>query len=381
MSRPDDPSKESQPSNEESFASPKPRKGLSLGALADLVNGDLQGEASLLILSVNGLDDARSDEMTFLAENKFLPKAETSEAGGFLVDEGFPPDRLEGRNLVRVRNVREAFNKIVLELYPPTRPLPGVHPDSSVEETANVDSEATVEARVRIGAETSIGKGTVVMYGAYLGRRVRVGRECVIHPNSVIYDDTLVGDRCVIGAGTVIGQEGFGFYQNDRGDFCRLNHAGRVVIEDEVEIGGCCAIDRGTYGETRIGEKTKIDNLVHIAHNVSVGARNLIMAQVGIAGSGSTDKDCFMLGQSGLSQGVKMHAKTILRPKSSMFKDNPTGGIWSGERALPLKEYNRRMVALASVATLKKELKTCRQEIGILKKALDEKTPTPSLRD
>lgn len=299
----------------------------TLDELARLVNGEIEGDKSVVIKGVAGAEEAKEGDITFAVSDKFLRIAENSQASAIVVP-------LKMRNfskpVIKVENPRLAFAKI-LEIYAPPKPaFKGIHP------TAVIGDRVEIGKGVNIGAYSIVEEGSVIEDNVYLGGFVYLGREVLIgegtfiHPRVTVLDRTSIGKRVIIHSGAVIGSDGFGFVKRKDGSYHKIPQIGRVVIEDDVEIGANVTIDRATTGETRIGRGTKIDNLVHIAHNVNVGSNVAIVALVGISGSCKIGNGVILAGQAGVTDHVCIGDNTVVAAKSGVTKDIPPGVFVSG---------------------------------------------------
>jgi UDP-3-O-[3-hydroxymyristoyl] glucosamine N-acyltransferase len=249
--------------------------------IARLLDGQLAGERAREIRGVAGLDNAGPNDLTFAEGERILKRAANCRAGCILVPSGAA---LAGQTTIAVRLPKLALIRATAALLPRPAVEPGVHATAVVAPGVRLSSGVSVGAQAVIEEGVSIGERTLIGAGVFLGRGVEVGADCVIHPRVSIYPQARIGNRVMIHAGTVIGADGFG-YVFAEGRHHKFPQLGQVVIEDDVEIGSNTTIDRGSLGNTVIGEGTKIDNLVQIAHNVRVGCHCVIAAQTGISGS------------------------------------------------------------------------------------------------
>jgi UDP-3-O-[3-hydroxymyristoyl] glucosamine N-acyltransferase len=257
-----------------------------------------------------------------------------------------------------VREPYRAFVEVARALFPDSlRPsslfeasgvAAGVRPGSHVHPSARLENGVTVDPGAVIGAGAEIGSGTVIGAGAAIGMNVRIGRDCAIGPNTTI-THALIGDRVIIHPGCAIGQDGFGFVRGPRGAH-KVPQVGRVIIQDDVEIGANSNVDRGAIRDTVIGEGSKIDNLVQIAHNVSIGRHCLFAGQVGISGSTTVEDGVIMGGQVGVADHLTVGAGAMIGAKAGVFTDVPPGARWSGYPARSAKQWMREVVTLERLA-------------------------------
>ena len=313
--------------------------------LVDFVGGTYSGAGDLSIASVNTLRDARADEISFLSNSKYAPQLGETKAGAVLV-----PEQLAGDDprWIRVADPYYAMSQVVTRWFA-RRPMPqGVSPHASVAATAVLGNNVAIGpfAVVRDGA--TIGDDVVIFQGVSIEARCQIGAGTILYPNVVVYDGSVIGQRCVVHANCVIGSDGYGFATN-RGKHHKIPQVGIVRIEDDVEIGAGTTIDRAAFGETIIGEGTKIDNLVQIGHNVKIGRHCLIVSQVGIAGSTELGDYVAVGGQSGLSGHLKIGNRVQIGGGSAIVENTPDGAKVMGYPAVPFRQFARREAALRRI--------------------------------
>jgi UDP-3-O-[3-hydroxymyristoyl] glucosamine N-acyltransferase len=336
--------------------------GLSLSEIASLVGGGEPRAGADLDRRISGiapLDRAAPSELSFLESPKYAQQAATTVAGACLTTQRFSETLPARVNVLIVREPYRAFVEVARALFPDSlRPsslfegsgvAPGAHhPSIHVHPSARLESGVTVDPGAVIGAGAEIGSGTVIGAGAAIGVKVRIGRDCAIGPNATIMH-ALIGDRVIIHPGCAIGQDGFGFVRGPRGAH-KVPQVGRVIIQDDVEIGANCTIDRGAIRDTVIGEGSKIDNMVHIAHNVSIGRHCLLAGQVGISGSSTVEDGVMMGGQVGVADHLTVGAGAMLGAKTGLMNDAPPGARWAGYPARSAKQWLREVVTLERLA-------------------------------
>lgn len=296
----------------------------TLGEIAQLVQGTLIGDPHYSIVGVSAISEAKPEDITFLLSSKYVSFVAESQAGA-IVTTTLLPDR--PRQII-VKNPRKALADI-LDLFFPrysgyaesAQPLP-IDPSAIIDKSAKIGFFSTVGAKTEIGADTRISNSVSI------GAECKIGKRCVIYPQVVLYDHTEIGDDVIIHSGTVIGADGFGYYPY-QDQWQKIAQIGRVKIASQVEIGAGVCIDRGCLGDTTIGLGTKIDNLVHIAHNVAVGAHCVITGQVGIMGSAIVEDHVTIGGQSGISS-IKVGHHSTVAAKTGVTKDTKPHAILSG---------------------------------------------------
>jgi UDP-3-O-[3-hydroxymyristoyl] glucosamine N-acyltransferase len=330
----------------------KPQAGLTVGAIAEMTDAKPRGPVQMerVISGLAPLNRAGPHELTFLDNVKYAGALQTTRAGACLISERFAADAPASVPLLVTREPYRAFVAVARNLFPEAlRPsslfeAEGVAPGAYIHPTARIESGATIDPGAVIGPRAEIGAGTVIGAGAAIGANVKIGRDCSIGANASI-THSLIGDRVIIHAGCCIGQDGFGFSMGPRGHV-KVPQVGRVILQDDVEVGAGTAIDRGAIRDTVIGEGTKIDNHVQIAHNVSIGRHCVIVAQSGIAGS-STLGDFVVLGaRAGASTNTTIGEGAQLAGASVAHGIVPPGGRYGGLPAKPAKQWFREMKAI-----------------------------------
>lgn len=291
---------------------------LTLSAIATLVQGELHGDGQQVVTGAATLATARPGEITLADNSKLARHLAASAASAVIVSKDYVP---EGRPCIVVDNVHGAFAKVV-QTFRPQRPkrAVGVSPSASISASAQLSACVEIHPLAFIGDDVEIGAGAVIHSGVRILEGCKIGAGTTIYPNAVLYENTIVGERCLIHAGAVLGAYGFG-YNSSTGTHVLSSQLGWVEIGNDVEIGACSAIDRGTYGPTTIGDGTKLDNQVQVGHNCRVGRHNLICSQTGLAGSSSTGDYVVIAGQAGLRDHVHVGDHCIVGAKSGVMND------------------------------------------------------------
>lgn len=302
-------------------------------------------------MRVAGIEEAQAGEVTFLANPRYASKLSATRASAVIVDETV---REAPCAMLRTDQPYLTFAEAVAVLMPVPRPAPGISPLASVDPAARIGEDATIGPFVAVGPRVEVGARTIVYAHAVLGTGARVGADCVIHAHVSIREDVVLGDRVVVQDGAVIGSDGFGFAHRRDGTHQKIPQVGRVVIEDDVEIGAHTAVDRPAVGETRVGAGTKIDNLVQVAHGVRIGRNVLLAAQVGIAGSTTLDDGVMMAGQSGATGHVRLGRGASVLAKSAVTKDVPAGEQVAGVPAGDAEEWRELVVLVRRLPDLRR---------------------------
>ena len=328
---------------------------MKLGEIASLLGGRLAGDPECEITGVSGLDTAGPGDITFLG--KKLPGGALPQTGAsciILSADAFAP----GASVFQlvVDDPQMCFIKLLAAFQKPLPHPSGIAAGAVIKDGANVSREASLYPLCYVEEGAQIGKGSVLYPGVFVGRGSRIGENCVIYSNVTIREDVSIGNRVIIHAGSVIGSDGFGYAQRE-GRHVKIPHVGGVSIGDDVELGACVTIDRATTGQTEIGSGTKIDNLVHIAHNVKIGRGALIMAQTGIAGSSALGDYVVVAGQAGIADHVRIEAGSILGANAGVMPHAELKkGAYAGAPVQPHRDWLRSMALLAKLPELSKKI-------------------------
>lgn len=342
---------------------------ITLQKLAELVSGELAvGSPDTVITGLNSIVDAGPADITFLGNTRYLSALKTTRAAAALVPADF--DQTEapaGLALIRVANPTFAFSSVIRWFGPPSMEFaPGIHSTAIVASSAVFDPQTvSIGPNVVVEDGVTLGEGTILHAGVYIGRGARLGADCVIHANAVIKDRCVIGNRVIIHSCTVIGTDGFG-YELVKGRHQKIEQVGIVQIDDDVEIGSCTTIDRARFGRTWIGEGTKIDNLVQIAHNCVVGKHCIIVAQVGVSGSTRLGDSVTLGGQVGVVGHLELGDNVMVLAKSAVTKSLPAAGAYVGYPARPLMEGRKMMALPARIPDLIDRLRELEKKVAAL---------------
>ena len=328
--------------------------------IALLVNGELTGSSGVEITRVADVQRAGEGEICFIEKQNAEAKTNASCVliGGDLNFAGSAPA------VIRVPDPKLAFAVVAERLHPPKLREPEIHGSAVISLTARIGSAVFIGAFCCVGEESTIDDGTQLRAGAKVGDGVTVGKNCVLHPNVFVEDGCTLGDNVILHTGVVIGADGFG-YVRDKDRYVKFPQIGTVIIENDVEIGANSCVDRGALGETRIGEGTKIDNLVHIAHNVQIGKRVVIAAQTGISGSTVIEDDCVIGGQVGMGDHALVQSGAVIGSQAGVLPGKIVRpGVWWGTPVQPLDEYKRQNAHVKGLERLKAEVKELKNRIS-----------------
>ncbi len=335
---------------------------ITVRQLAELVGGVVVGDAGRAIQSARTLDEAQADDITFIEKRNFVARLNASKADAAVA----PMDlNVPGKTLIQVADPLMAFVTIVQHLQGKTAPAPtGIHPTALVHPSAVIGADPSIAANVHVGANTTIGNRCRLNPGVVVGNNCKIGDDATLYPHVVLYDDTSLGDRVIIHANAVLGADGFG-YRFQQGRHVKVPQLGTVVIGNDVEIGAGSCVDRGAFGSTVIGDGTKIDNLVQIAHNCQIGKHNVIAAQGGIAGSSSTGNYVGMGGQAGISDHVKVGDAVMIGAKTGVFRDVPARQRMFLYPAFEERDAARIVACLRRLPSMRRDLLHILKELDL----------------
>jgi UDP-3-O-[3-hydroxymyristoyl] glucosamine N-acyltransferase len=336
---------------------------VKLGELASLVGGEILGDRDIEISGVSGINDAKRGDITFISARKYLRDLSRSSASCIIVKEPIPGASIAQ---LKVSNPHLAFLKLLEHFNSkPSKPL-GVSKDAIVSGKATIGNGVSIYPLSYIADGVSIGNGTVIHPYVYIGENTQLGEECTIYPNVTLRENIKVGNRVIIHSGSVIGSDGFG-YVFDGGRYHKIPQVGRVMIEDDVEIGSNTSIDRATTGNTIIGKGTKIDNLVQVGHNVKIGSNSILCGQVGVAGSSELGDYVTVAGQVGISDHIKIDSEARIGAQSGVIS-NLKKGTYSGYPAILHRDWLKAQAIFSRLPGLYKKIKELEQKIRELER-------------
>jgi UDP-3-O-[3-hydroxymyristoyl] glucosamine N-acyltransferase len=347
---------------------------LTVAQIAEVCGGRVEGNTRLLITGANALEDATSTDLSFVSTEKATKAAASSNAGCLLVTPSF--QEIGSWSLIRVEHPRRAFARALEALFPRKHPSPSIHPTAAIALTATIASDCFIGAYASIGEHTRIAAGCSIGNNCSIGEHVTVGENTILHANVTVYDCVRIGAGALLHSGSVIGADGFGFtLSGDR--YEKFPQIGTVEIGDDVEIGANCCIDRAALGATRIGAGTKIDNLVHIAHNCTIGKHVVVAAQTGFSGSVSVGDYAVIGGQAGVGENATIESKAIVGGKSGIL---PSQRIRAGEPVwgIPARPLRRHLLGLANIGKipeLREHLRQLEQKVRVLDSRTQDRIP------
>ena len=337
---------------------------LSAKEIARLLNGTIEGEEAVIITHPGKIEAAEKGAITFLANQKYESFIYTTKAAVVLVSNDFQPKKKVHVTLIRVENVYVSITKI-LQIYEDS-----FHPSSGISSLAFIHNEAQIGQSASIGdftyisAKVQIGDNCRIYPQVFIGKGTSIGKNVIIYPGVKIYHNCRIGDNCILQANAVIGSDGFGFAPQVDGTFQKIPQVGNVIIEDNVEIGANTVIDRATTGSTLIEAGTKLDNLIQIAHNVTVGSHTVIAAQAGIAGSTRIGNHCQIGGQAGFVGHIEIADKVKVQAQSGVTKSvEKEGTALYGYPAISYRDYLKSYTLFRQLPDLEKRIRQIEKEI------------------
>jgi UDP-3-O-[3-hydroxymyristoyl] glucosamine N-acyltransferase len=340
----------------------------TVAELAALVDGNLIGDGSVLVRGAAPLSEAGPGDITLVDRADRTDAVASTRASAIVGPRSLSP---QGLPVIQVDDVHRAFTVIVARFRPPrVRRRVGISPLAAVSPSASIGRDVDIHPLATIGEDVEIGDRTTIYPGVHVMEGSKIGPDVTIFPNAVLYDNTVVGPRCVIHAGAILGAYGFGYYSAD-GRHKLSAQLGNVVLEADAEIGAGTTVDRGTYGATVIGEGTKIDNQVMIAHNCRIGRHNMLCAQVGIAGSTTTGDYVVMAGQVGVRDHVHVGDRAVLGAMAGVINDVPDDARLVGIPATPEREQMVKQAALAKLPEMRRQLKQLQATVDKLAGQID----------
>lgn len=329
----------------------KKRPTAPLGLLAELVGGRVEGDEATEVDGVAPVDEATSSQLAFLAVRRYLRYVDASAAAAFLVSPELREHVPDGRTCIVVDDPYPALRTLLAHFVPERPTEQGVHPTAVLGRGVELGPGVSIAPYAVLGPDVRIGAGSVVGAHTVVGRGSSVGAGCYLHPHVVVYEECVIGSEVVVHSGACIGPDGFGYTLVD-GEHRKMPQVGRAVIGDRVEIGANTTIDRGSLGDTVVGEGVKIDNLVQVAHNVRIGARSLLAALVGIAGSTRLGRRTWVGGQAGVINQIEVGDEARIAVASAVMRDVPPGQTVSGSPARPHRAEMRKQAYLARLPLL-----------------------------
>ena len=342
---------------------------ITLKEIALFLGGSIVGRDDIVIENIRPIEEAGPGDITFIANKKYLKQLKTTAASAILAA---PQTSAEGKNLVLVPDPYAAFGRLLSFFYPLEHSRHGISKDAYIEEGASVSPEATVFPRAYISRGAKIAKGAVIYPGVFIGSNASIGENSILYANVAVYWGSIIGKRVILHSGVVVGSDGFGFADPGR-ENSKIPQVGFVQIDDDVEIGANCTIDRATLGKTWIGRNVKIDNLVQIAHNVVIGENSVITAQVGVSGSTKLGKSVIIGGQAGIVGHINIGDNVMIAAGSGIHKEIEPGQIVAGFPQMPYRQWLKVEACRTKLPEMRKNLSELQRKIEILQKQIKNK--------
>lgn len=333
----------------------------SCSQLATRLGGTVAGDAGLILSGFAPADSAKPGDLTFAENDTYFTRADQSAAAAILVSGDYTST--SGKTLIRVSNARTAFAQILPLFFPEPEFAPGIHPSAVVAASAVIDATAHIGPQCVVGERVRIGPGAVLQSLVSVGDDCVIGEASRLFPNVTVYPRSVLGRRVRIHSGSVIGADGFG-YVFDQGQHRKVPQVGQVILHDDVEIGACVTIDRAALGATVLGRGTKVDNLVQIAHNVTIGEHCIVVSQVGIAGSTKVGNYVTIAGQAGLAGHLRIGDRVTIGAKAGVMNHIPEGQSWLGAPARPDRDMKRQLIAIERLPDLVRRVQELERKLA-----------------
>lgn len=349
-------------------------RAIRLDEISRAIGGELRGAGEVLISGVSSLEEARTGDLAFVAADRFVKSALASRAAAFVVGKPIPD---LPKPQILVANPAYAFARVVQAFFiRPYRPR-GISPQAVLGAEVRIGPDAWVWPLVTLGDRVTIGARVTLYPGVFIGDDSTVGDDCILYPNVSVLERCSIGSRVIIHSGTVVGSDGFGYVQ-EGGRHHKIPQIGTVVIEDDVELGANVTVDRATFGQTTIGRGTKVDNLVQIAHNVTVGEHSILVAQVGIAGSTTLGRHVMVGGQAGLADHLRIDDGVMIAARSGVNRNVAGGQIVSGSPVMPHEVFVKAQAVIPRLPELRKHLRELEERVRALESG--RRTPPKAKR-
>ena len=342
--------------------------------IADFLKGTIVGNPETTVNNLAKIEEGQPGTITFLSNPKYTDFIYTTKSSIILVNKSFEPKKAISATLIKVEDAYKSLGLLLNMVEQSKEKKIGINPLAFVSKSARIGENVYIGPFVFVGENVLIGNDTRIYPHTFLGDNVKIGDNTLLYSSVNIYENCIVGNNCIIHAGTVIGSDGFGFAPTKKGAYEKIAQIGNVIIEDYVEIGANCAIDCATMGSSIIRKGAKLDNLVHLAHNVEIGENSMIAGQVGIAGSTKIGKNCMFAGQVGVSGHITIADNSIFGAKSgvpaSIKKENQT---WLGYPVQEIRDFRRSTAVHRNLPELQQAVTELQKEIKRLKEIIENK--------
>ena len=333
-----------------------PSMKLTIAELAEILKGKVVGEENTPLFKLSKIEDAQKGDITFMSNPKYLPWLYKTKASVVIIDNNLEYDEKKIRNIILVDNAYLSFSEILNRFAKNKLKNTGIHKNSSIDSTVKLGKNVSVGQFSYVGPNCNIGDNVIIMDNVSLQENVIIGNNCILYAGVRIYDNSTVGSNCILHSNCVIGSDGFGFAPNKMGEYIKTPQIGNVVIGNDVEIGSNSSVDRATLGSTVIADGVKIDNLVQIAHNVSIGKNTVIAGQCGIAGSTKIGENCQIGGQVGIIGHLTIGNNVKINGKTGVFSNIKDNAILKGTPAIDERTFNRSYVYFRNLEKIVKDV-------------------------
>ena len=342
----------------------------SANQIASLIKGEIDGNVNAEIHTLAKIEEGEPGALSFLANPKYEEHIYTTKSSICIVNKDFRPSKKlpNQLTLIKVDNAYSCFAKLLDYYSNLKKKSPQIETPSFIDDSVNLGSNVYLGAFSYISKNSSIGDGVIIHPNVTIGENVVIGNNTEIHPNVTVYHDCIIGNHCIIHAGTVIGSDGFGFAPDENGSFNKIPQIGNVVVEDNVEIGSNCSIDRATMGSTRIKQGVKIDNLCQIAHNVTIDSNSAMAAQVGIAGSAKIGKNVLIGGQAGINGHLSIADGTKIVAQSGIPSSVKKPDTLMGSPGIALDDFKKSYFGFRKLPQILKRISELENELENIKK-------------
>jgi UDP-3-O-[3-hydroxymyristoyl] glucosamine N-acyltransferase len=333
---------------------------MKLSELASQTGARMEGH-DVEIVGAAGLDEAREGHVTFLANPRYTPKVNSTLASAIYLAEDVVTDK--EISILRVADPYLAYTRALRVFYPEQKPDPSIHPAAVIDSSATIADNVSIGGCVVIGRNVQIAEGVCIHPNVTIYDDVTIGKDSVIHSGVAVRERTVIGERVVIHNNSVIGCDGFGYAKDEERHWLKIPQAGRVVLEDDVEIGAATTIDRASVGESRIGRGSKLDNLVQVGHSCTIGEDSLLCAQVGLAGSSHIRNRVILAGQAGVAGHLTIGDDVVVTAKSATSHDIPPGKVISGIPAFDNRDWLRATAAFRRLGEMARTVRELERRV------------------
>jgi UDP-3-O-[3-hydroxymyristoyl] glucosamine N-acyltransferase len=347
----------------------------SLGELAEYVGGRIIGDPKVVIKSASTLGRADEGDISFLANTKYEKQIQTTKASAVIVGKETPNVSVP---LLVAEDPYYAFMQIMVLLHGYRKHKKvGISPRAVISDSAKIGADCHIHDFVTVSDDAKVGDGCIIYPGVFIGRGATIGNDCIIYPNVVVYDECRVGNRVIINANATIGEDGFGFATH-KGIHHKMPQIGSVIIEDDVEIGACCGIERGTLSDTIIGQGSKLGDLVAIGHGTRVGSHCLVVAQVGIAGSTNLGHHCVVGGQVGIVGHINIGNNVTIAAQAGVINNVPDGKTVLGAPAIEAEQGKRAYSTIQYLPEMRQSIRNLEFQIEQITSSIELDVEKPS---